>query len=113
MAYEFDLYDITKSHVDKLTDQLYTSLPATVTKYNASKQSVDVSIDPSSGTISVTLDGVSPSMTTALASYSNASGVVTNAKITTVSSITTVASGSRGGFVVAGKFLVNSKPTWA
>lgn len=45
MAYEFDLYDITKSHVDKLTDQLYTSLPATVTAYNASKQSVDVSID--------------------------------------------------------------------
>lgn len=45
MAYEFDLYDITKSHVDKLADQLYTSLPATVTAYNASKQSVDVSID--------------------------------------------------------------------
>ena len=45
MAYEFDLYDVTKSHVDKLTDQLYTSLPATVTAYNASKQSVDVSID--------------------------------------------------------------------
>jgi len=45
MAYEFDLFDITKSHVDKLADQLYTSLPATVTSYDASKQSVDVSID--------------------------------------------------------------------
>jgi hypothetical protein len=45
MAYEFDSYDIIKSHVDRLTDQLYTSLPATVTKYNTSKQSVDVSID--------------------------------------------------------------------
>lgn len=45
MAYEFDLFDITKSHVDKLVDQLYTSLPATVTAYDASKQSVDVSID--------------------------------------------------------------------
>jgi len=45
MAYEFDLYDITKSHVDKLTDQLYTSLPATVTAYYAKKQAVDVTID--------------------------------------------------------------------
>lgn len=45
MAYNFDLYDAIETHIDRLQDAIYTSLPATVTSYNASKQSVDVQID--------------------------------------------------------------------
>ena len=45
MAYAFDMYDAMDSHVDRLQDRMFTSLPATVTSYDASKQSVDVSLD--------------------------------------------------------------------
>ena len=45
MAYSFDLFDAIESHVDRLQDKIFTSLPATVTSYKASEQSVDVSID--------------------------------------------------------------------
>lgn len=45
MAYSFDLFDAIETHVDRLQDRIFTSLPATVTSYKASEQSVDVSID--------------------------------------------------------------------
>lgn len=45
MATELDLYDAMKSHIDLLQDEMYTSLPATVTSYNASNQSVEVQLD--------------------------------------------------------------------
>ena len=45
MAYEYDLYDMIESHTKRLQDSIFTSLPASVTSYNASQQSVDVEID--------------------------------------------------------------------
>jgi hypothetical protein len=45
VSYNFDLFDTIQTHVDKLQDRIYTSLPATVTSYKASEQSVDVTLD--------------------------------------------------------------------
>lgn len=54
MSEQVTIYEIIKSHSDCLQDNIYTSLPATVTSYNPSNQSVDVNVDlrrtnPSSG----------------------------------------------------------------
>lgn len=45
MAYTFDLYDAMNSHTESLQNKLSTALPATVKTYNASTQSVDVTVD--------------------------------------------------------------------